>query len=252
MIERDIVVVADPAALATQGAIEFQTRSHVAIKDHGWFAVALSGGTTPKAMFELLTGTDFAEDIRWDAVHLFWGDERCVPPDDPRSNYGMARAALIDKVSIPPENVHRMCGEDEPHEAAVAYDEELARFFEGPARFDLVYLGLGPDGHTASLFPDTTALGVMDRECVANLVGEKVASPWRLTLTYPPLNASRAVIFLVDGPGKADIVAQVLEGPSDPKRLPSQGIIPAGDLVWLLDRAAASKLRSTTSAPRGA
>lgn len=242
MTERDIVVVDDPAALATQGAIEFQTRAHSAINHHGHFAVALSGGKTPKAMLTLLAGTDFAEDIPWDAVHLFWGDERCVPPDDPKSNFGMARDALISKVPLPAGNVHRMPGEDEPHAGAVEYDDELKRFFSGPAKFDLVYLGLGPDGHTASLFPNTAALQVTDAQCVANFAGENVDAPWRLTLTYPAINASRAVIFLVDGEAKADIVAKVLEGPKNPTLLPSQGIEPAGSLIWLLDRPAASKL----------
>lgn len=241
--ERNIVVLESPAALAAQAAIEFQTRSHAAVKDHGRFTVALSGGSTPKTMLQLLAGTDFAEDILWNAVHVFWSDERCVTPGDPSSNYGMANAALLSKVPIPPANVHRMRGEIQPHEGAIEYDELLGSFFAGPTAFDLTYLGLGLDGHTASLFPGTSALGVTHQLCVANSVAEKVVSPWRLTLTYRAINASQAVLFLVEGATKADVVAAVLEGPHDLQRLPSQGVAPVGTLTWLLDKSAASKLK---------
>ncbi len=238
-----IIVTTSPEALATQAANEFRTRSRAAIDHHGRFAVALSGGSTPKAMMELLAGPEFAEDIDWNNVHVFWGDERAVLPDDDNSNYGMANQALLSKVPIPAANVHRICGELDPHEAAVKYGEGLHKFFRGPTAFDLTYLGLGPDGHTASLFPHTSALAVKDALCVANLVGENIISPWRLTLTYPALNASLAVFFLIEGAAKADIVAHVIEGPRDLQRLPSQGIRPAGTLTWLLDSAAASKLK---------
>ncbi len=240
---RNVIVLENTMVLATQAAIEFQTRSHAAIKDHGHFAVALCGGNTPKAMLKLLSGTDFAEDINWSSVHVFWGDERCVPPDNANSNYGMAAAALLSKVSLPSENIHRMHGEFEPHEGAIEYNQQLRAFFAGPTAFDVTFLGLGNDGHTASLFPHTAALAVVDELCTENLVEEQVASPWRLTLTYPALNASRAVFFLVEGPSKANIVAEVIDGPQDVQRLPSQGIMPAGSLTWLLDKAAASKLR---------
>ncbi len=239
---RNVIVLDTQAALAMQGAIEFQTRSHAAIKDHGHFTVALSGGGTPKAMLELLSGTDFAEDITWGAVHVFWGDERCVPPDNANSNYRMAVAALLSKVSLPAANIHRMHGELEPHEGSAEYNEQLRAFFAGPTTFDLTFLGLGPDGHTASLFPRTAALAVTDEHCAATFVGEKVVSPWRLTLTYPALNASRAAFFMVEGASKANVVAEVINGLQDPQRLPSQGIAPAGTLTWLLDKPAASKL----------
>jgi 6-phosphogluconolactonase len=240
------IVVADtPAALAYQAAIEFKVRAGAAIQDRERFVVALSGGSTPKAMLELLSGPQFAQEIDWSRVHVFWGDERMVSPDDPSSNYGMANAALLSDVPIPQSNVHRMRGELEPHEAAVQYNEELQRFFAGPTTFDLTFLGLGPDGHTASLFPNTSALGVRDLLCVANQVSEaNIVSPWRLTLTYPALNASRAVLFLVEGASKADILAEVLEGKPDPLRLPAQGIAPAGTLTWLLDAACAAKLKT--------
>lgn len=222
----------------------FAETAKVAFAQRGRFVVVLSGGSTPKAMLTLLAGPEFAADIDWRRVHVFWGDERMVAPEDPNSNYGMANAALLSKVPIPQAQVHRMQGELEPHDAASQYSEDLRRFFGGPTSFDLAFLGLGPDGHTASLFPRTSALGVRDVPCVANQVGsENVVSPWRLTLTYPALNASRAVVFLVEGDLKAAIVAEVLDGPRDPERLPAQGIAPAGTLTWLLDAAAASKLR---------
>jgi 6-phosphogluconolactonase len=239
---RKIAVVEDAPALATQAANEFRTRSRAAINERGCFTVAFSGGHTPNAMFELLARPDFADDIDWNNVFVFWGDERCVPPDDPRSNFSAANGRLLQKVPLPPGNVHRMRGELEPREGAIAYSKELEAFFAGATRFDLSYLGLGPDGHTASLFPNSRALGVTDALCTENFAGVTIDPPWRLTLTYPALNASRAILFLVEGGEKADIVARVIEGPRDPRQLPSQGIAPAGELVWLLDRAAASKL----------
>jgi 6-phosphogluconolactonase len=242
MTARSVVVLADPGALAAQAALEFETRSHAAIDERGRFAVALSGGRTPKAMLQLLASADFVDDIPWENVHIFWGDERCVSPGDTQSNFGMAKAALLDKVPLPQANVHRMHGEFEPHAGAVEYCEQLRAFFDGPTQFDLTFLGVGPDGHTASLFPHSSALGVTDELCVANFAGEKFETPWRLTLTYPALNASQAILFLVEGAEKADIVARVLEGTEDPALLPAQGIAPAGTLTWMLEAAAAAKL----------
>lgn len=241
-----IIALDTPAALANQAALEFEVRARAAMEQHGRFAVALSGGSTPKVMMELLAGPDFVEQVDWSRVHVFWGDERVVDPDDASSNYGMAQTALLSRVPIPPAQIHRMRGELDPHDAAVQYNEELQRFFAGPTAFDLTFLGLGPDGHTASLFPGTSALAVRDSLCVANKVEGNVVSPWRLTLTYPALNASRAVIFLVQGEDKAGVVAEVIEGPRDPQRLPAQGIAPAGTLTWLLDATAATKLKEKT------
>jgi 6-phosphogluconolactonase len=243
-----IVVAETPAALAYQAAGEFKAQAVAAIKERGRFAVALSGGSTPRAMLAQLSWPQFAQHIPWGRVHVFWGDERMVAPDDPSSNYGMANAALLSKVPIPQFQIHRMHGELEPDASAAAYDEELRKFFAGPTAFDLTFLGLGPDGHTASLFPHTSALSVRDKLCVPNKVGEaNVVSPWRLTLTYPALNASHAVMFLVEGAAKADILAEVLEGPSDPQRLPAQGIAPAGTLTWFVDAACAAKLKTRSS-----
>jgi len=242
MAETGVVVVESPAALAARGAEEFVHACARAVAARGRFAVALSGGTTPRAMLSLLA----ARALDWSAVHFFWGDERCVPPDDPASNYGMARAALLSKVVVPEANVHRMRGELPPDDGADAYDDVLRAFFAGgtPA-FDLVFLGLGPDGHTASLFPGTPALGAIDRWCVANEVTEPVASPWRLTLTYPVLNAARRVAFLVEGADKAAILRTVVDGKKDVRRYPAQGIAPTdGEVAWLVDAAAASQLRT--------
>lgn len=238
-----VVKLDAPAQLADQAALEFQVRAKAAMEESGRFAVALSGGSTPKAMLQRLAGPEYSTRIDWRRVHVFWSDERCVAPDDPNSNYAMARAALLTAVPIPDENIHRMQGEREPHEAAAAYDQLLRSFFGAATTFDLTYLGLGPDGHTASLFPHSEALAVRDRYCAANQVRGNVVSPWRLTLTYLALNASKAVIFLVQGADKADIVARVLKGPRNPEELPAQGVAPShGTITWLLDAAAAAKL----------
>jgi 6-phosphogluconolactonase len=232
-------VVDSPALLATRAADGFESACDAAVGERGRFAVALSGGKTPRAMLETLG----RRTLDWSRIHFFWSDERCVGPEDPNSNYGMARAALLDRAEVPVSNVHRMKGELDPQEGARDYAEQLRIFFSTPPIFDLVYLGLGPDGHTASLFPGTTALHVADKPCVANRVDGPVASPWRLTLTYPAINAARRVRFLVEGAEKADILKQVVESPRDIERYPAQGVAPAnGDLVWLVDAAAAALL----------
>jgi 6-phosphogluconolactonase len=238
-----MLVSETPESLATRAADEFAATYASALAEHGRLAVALSGGKTPRTMLEELA----ARSIDWRLVHFFWSDERCVGPDDPNSNYRMAREALLSRVAPPPANVHRMKGELDPPEGARDYSEQLRAFFAGPPSFDLVYLGLGPDGHTASLFPGTTALHVTDEPCVANRVdGAGVASPWRLTLTFPAINAARRVIFLVEGLEKAAILKRVIEGAKDVERYPAQGIAPAGgDLLWLADASAAALLESS-------
>ena len=240
---RRLITVADPQLLAARAADEFAANALLAIRDRSRFAVALSGGSTPRAMLEALS----ARRLDWPAIHFFWSDERCVGPDDPNSNYRMAREALLSRVGVPESNVHRMRGELAPSAGASAYDAELNAFFGNNAPvFDLLFLGLGPDGHTASLFPGTEALDIHDVWCAANQVNEPVASPWRLTLTYPAINAARRIIFLVEGVEKADILATVLGGEKDVRRYPAQGIAPTdGELVWLVDSAAAAKLSSS-------
>jgi 6-phosphogluconolactonase len=245
MTDLRTVVLDTPADVAYQGADEFEVRARAAINEHGRFAVALSGGSTPRAMFEVLASPEYAEDIEWSRVFVFWADERCVPPDDERSNYGMALKALLAPIALPESNIFRMRGDLDPHDGALDYSERLAGFFGSNIAFDLIYLGLGPDGHTASLFPHSSALDVADQPCTpVNVPGNDVAQ-WRLTLTYPVLNAARCAMFLVEGKEKTDILARVLEGPRDPAALPAQGVVPVhGTLAWLIDRAAASGLRS--------
>ena len=211
-------------------------------------AVALSGGATPRAAYGLLAAEPLRSAIAWERVHLFWGDERCVPPEHSDSDYGMAHEALIAHVPIPPENVHRLHGEDDPGEAARAYAAELRSAV--PARaasradlpvLDLVLLGLGDNGHTASLFPHSAALHETERLVVATEVDAAVRR--RLTMTVPVINAAREVVFLVQGAAKADVVRRVLEGPYEPDELPAQLVAPdPGRLTWLLDEAAASAL----------
>src|SRR5688572_21559124 len=249
-----VIVVPDSAAAADAGARLWVDTVRQALAAHGVFHVALAGGTTPRDMHRKVS--EQADlDYAWHRTHVFFGDERAVPPDDDRSNFGIASEALIDCVPLSPQQVHRMEGEA-PDLAAAAerYAGTLAEVLAPPAHappvFDLIWLGLGTNGHTASLFPNSPALAVRDRWVVA--VNEAAADPpRRLTLTVPVLNASRRIIFLVTGSEKAAIVAEVLEGEYAPDRLPAQIIQPApGRLVWLLDEAAAARLartaRSTT------
>jgi 6-phosphogluconolactonase len=225
--------------LAQVAAREFAARADEATRERGRFAVVLAGGSTPKATYEILA-SDYADRIDWGNVHVFFGDERAVPPDHEDSNYRMAREALLDH--IPVGSVHRMQGEFPPDEAAEAYEEDLRRFFgaEDLPRFDLILLGTGGDGHTASLFPETSALEVHDRWVVANPVLKLETT--RITLTVPVLNAARAVCFLVAGEGKAGPVAEILEGDPDPREYPASLIQPQGGPEWMLDRPAASLL----------
>jgi 6-phosphogluconolactonase len=239
-------ILPDGEALALRAADLFALAAQEAAAARGRFAVALSGGETPRALYRLLARQQFSQKVPWRRVHLYWGDERCVPPDDAASNYGMARDAFIKHVPIVPANVHRMRGEDPPGEAAPAYDAELRGLAaqERPRRevpvFDLVLLGLGGDGHTASLFSHSEALPESARFCVATQAPD--GSP-RLTVTYPVVNAARRVWFLVSGAAKAGMVAEVLEGLRVPAAVPAQGVAPLhGQLTWLLDEAAAAEL----------
>jgi len=213
-----------------------------AIAARGRFLLVLSGGSTPRALYELLATPAYAGRVDWHRTHVFWGDERCVPPDDRSSNYRMAREALLDRVPISPETIHRMRGEDPPQAAAAAYEADLRKIFGAPVpRFDVVLLGMGDNGHTASLFPHLTAVRETSRWVVAEYVGE--VSMWRLTLTPPALNAAARVLFVVVGGDKAPMLSRVLEGPRDIDLLPAQVIAPAdGVLTWVVDTAAAAKL----------
>ena len=237
MTSPEIKVVPDASALALEGAERFVSLAHEAIDQRGRFCAALSGGRTPEQMFQLLAEDPYRSQVLWQKVEIFFGDERCVPPDSPESNYHTASESLIRKVPIPGDNVYRMRGEIDPNEAAIEYGQMLKEKF-GDGGLDLVFLGMGPDGHTASLFPGTEALRETRHRCVANYVPKLGA--WRITMTAPFINRASAVLFLVAGADKAQRVAEVLEGPPDPERLPSQLIRPdPGKLLWLLDAAAA-------------
>jgi 6-phosphogluconolactonase len=242
----------DGDALALRVADLFALAAQESAAARGRFAVALSGGETPRALYKLLARQQFSQKVPWRRTHLYWGDERCVPPGDSASNYGLAREAFIKHVPIAPENVHRMRGEELPEEAAQEYDAELRRLAaqERPRVdvpvFDLVLLGLGGDGHTASLFPHSDALTVEDQFAVATIAPD--GTP-RLTVTAPVINAARRVWFLVSGADKAGMVAEVIEGLRVPNAVPAQGVAPVhGSLTWFLDDAAASELSADARA----
>jgi 6-phosphogluconolactonase len=248
---RALVVHPDPGSLHGDAAERFLAAAARATADHGRFDVVLTGGSTVPALYERLASEPLRSRVDWARVHVWWTDERCVPPDDPLSNYGAAREILLDQVPIPCEQIHRMRGEDPSREREAVRYEAALRTEHGlahgePPRFDLALLGLGGDTHVASLFPGAPTLLLDDRLVAAVRTGE-VAIPDpsvdRLTLTYRALNAARAALFLVAGEGKAEAVRAVLEGPRDPSLHPAQGVRPAGGVaVWLVDRAAASLL----------
>jgi 6-phosphogluconolactonase len=247
----DIQVAPDPTSFARMAAEHIAALAGEAITTNGRFTIALSGGNTPRPVYALLATAELAKQIDWASVQVFFGDERCVPPDHPESNYRMAKEALLDHVPLPPENVHRMRGEDDPTRAATEYGQELQRVFGGdpdggppPAGFDLILLGMGDNGHTASLFPGTAAIHEQKRWVMA--VYAEAVSMWRLTLTPAIINDATQVTFLVAGQAKADTLRQVLEGPYQPDLLPAQVVKPThGRLTWLLDQAAASRLTRT-------
>lgn len=233
----EIKVLPDTAALAAEAAERFIILARQAIDQRGRFSAALSGGHTPEKMFQLLAQEPCRSRVAWENVEIFFSDERCVAPDSTESNYRMANEALLKKVPIPGDNVYRMRGEIDPNEAAVEYGQLLKERF-GDGGLDLIFLGMGPDGHTASLFPGTEALRETKHRCMANYVPK--LSAWRITMTAPFINRAGTVMFLVTGADKTERVKEVLEGPPDPERLPSQLIRPdPGSLVWLLDATAA-------------
>jgi 6-phosphogluconolactonase len=228
----------DPAQVATALADLFVERARAALAERARFSVSLAGGTTPKATYALLATQPYATSLDWNAVEFYFGDERCVPPDHDQSNYRMVREALLAPLGISGGQVHRMRGEDEPQSAAAAYRADVLEHLGEKPRLDLVMLGMGPDGHTASLFPGNDPLD--DDAQLVRAVYSQSQSQWRITLTPRVLNGARTVVFSVEGAGKAATLAAVREGPYDPQRYPSQIIAPIdGDLLWLVDRAAA-------------
>jgi 6-phosphogluconolactonase len=205
----------------------------------GRFTLALSGGSTPRAVYGRLASDDLASRIDWVKVHILWGDERCVPPDDPQSNYRMAKETLLDRVPIPPDHIHRIHGEDDPEKAAAEYEREL----RSEGSLDLVLLGLGEDGHTASLFPGQVVMHERRRWVLATPAPD--GTMWRVTLTPALINTARNVTFVVSGESKAARLQEVLQGPFTPDLLPAQAIQPTkGQLLWMVDQAAGSLLRA--------
>ena len=240
-------IAASPEELSQIAATEFVRHAHEAVQAKGIFTVALSGGSTPRNLYTRLADeASLRAAIPWDKVHFFWGDERHVPPNHPESNYRMAYEALLCKVPVPAANVHRIKSEyPNAHQAANEYEQELHEFFSLEAgqfpRFDLFLLGMGPDGHTASLFPGTAALHERTRLVVANWV-EKF-NTYRITLTLPVINNAAHIIFLVSGEEKATTLREVFQSTTQPKRFPVQLVNPThGTLLWLMDRQAARLL----------
>jgi 6-phosphogluconolactonase len=233
----------DDLEALSQGAAEFfADKARNAVTARGRFSVALSGGSTPRRTYEILARPIFQDRLDWTRAHVFWGDERCVELDDPRSNALMAREALLRHVPVPAGQVHPMDCRSSPREAARRYEALLQSFFAGGEPcFDLILLGLGENGHTASLFPGALVLTETERWVAEVYVAEQALH--RLTLTAAFINRAAAVAFLVAGAAKAAVVREVIEGPRDPGRLPAQLIHPeSGELHWLLDKGAAGAL----------
>jgi 6-phosphogluconolactonase len=231
--------------MISSAAAQFISIGLAAIQDRGQFSVTLSGGNTPKPLYEILASPD-ADLLDWDKVHFFWGDERCVPPDHPDSNFNQANQVLLRPRSIKDENIHRIKIELQPKETARQYQEEILSYFQGNIpRFDLVLLGMGSDGHTASLFPGSELVvgDLPSEDCLVASNWVPKLDAWRITFTHHLINIAHNVLFLVSGENKAKVLKSVLEGPSDHKLYPSQLIDPdEGNLTWHIDHEAAAEL----------
>lgn len=237
---RNFIIPGDSRSTVEFSAKQFIEIGKKSIAKHALFNVALSGGSTPHAIFNLLCTSPYINELDWNQVHFFWSDERCVPPDHPESNYGTAMQAGLNKLPIPPKNIFRMKGELDPKESAREY-EKVIRQFVPSNRFDLVMLGMGEDGHTASLFPHTAALEIRGQLAAANYVPEKKI--WRLTLSYTCINNAEQINIYVMGKNKGETIAKVLLGSYEPKSLPIQAIGTAKNkALWILDSEAAQKL----------
>ena len=238
-----IRICEDVEALGLAVAELFLEKACLAVEQKGRFTVSLAGGETPRRIYEILGKPPYSRNIPWKQIHVYWGDERYVPADDIRSNQLMARKAFLDHVPIPPEQVHPILCEVSPQQTATAYEKVIsATFLEPKPTFDFIFLGLGSDGHTASLFPNTSVLA--EKEHLVSHVYLPEQDSHRVTLTAPLINQAMTIVFMVTGDTKAEIVREVLEGLQDHRRLPSQMIAPSkGDLYWFLDQGA-SKLLS--------
>ncbi|MFY9664035.1 MAG: 6-phosphogluconolactonase [Candidatus Cybelea sp.] len=241
----ELQIYRDDGVLAQALADLFITTGNLAMADRGSFTVALAGGNTPRAAYELLGTEPLVEQISWSDVFIYFGDERCVPPTDEQSNYRMAQKAFLNSIPIPPANVHRIAGEIDPGHAANEYASLLRADLGNAPQFDLVLLGLGADGHTASLFPGSAP--TIDDQALVRAVYSQSQMMWRVTITPKVINLARTVAFAIEGPDKADALAAVYEGPLDPIKYPAQIVHPSsGRLVWLVDELAAGMLKLRT------
>jgi 6-phosphogluconolactonase len=242
-LEKAIRIFKTPFELAEKFAEEIIAMVAESSKGSSSFTIALSGGSTPELLYSVI-GDHFQKDINWDMVHFFWSDERCVPPDDRESNFGMAKKALFSKINIPSANIHRIHGEDDPVGEATRYSDEISEYTRKRNSlpvFDLVILGLGEDGHTASIFPSNIML--MESERVCNIATHPLSKQKRITLTGRTINNADKVTFLVTGIKKSPIVEKILNKDTSSQNYPASLIIPAfGELVWFLDKEAASLL----------
>jgi 6-phosphogluconolactonase len=239
---RDLIVPGNNGETLVYCVEHFIAVAQEAIQDHGAFFVALSGGSTPKAIFQLLTSSAYQSRIAWNKVHLFWSDERAAPPDDPESNYHMAMMAGLSGMPIPPHQVHRMQAETNIEEKALAYENKILEVLKGRP-FDLIMLGMGEDGHTASLFPHTEGLSVENRLVIANYIPQK--KTWRMTMTYPCINSAKNVAIYVLGASKKQTLADVLTSSYKPDVYPIQRIgTPIRPALWIADIDAAAGLPS--------
>ena len=239
---RYVRLYSTPDALSTAAAAFVCDLAVQAVRQHGRFSISLSGGTTPEKLFALLALPPYTEKMPWKQIHVFWGDERCVSYDDPRNNARMAQIMLLDKVGIPPGNIHRIRVELASDDAAVQYERELSAVFENERpRFDLVLLGIGNDGHTASLFPGAEVLKEQDRLVKACYVESQ--QMYRVTMTLPLINRAKTILFLVSGTGKADILKKLLNEEGAGGIYPAQMVKPQnGDVYWFVDEEAAASL----------
>ncbi len=236
-MNKKFILPGNTAATLRYAAEHFVTICRAAIQNHGFFTVALSGGSTPKALYEILCKPPYSLEIEWDKVHLFWSDERAVPPTHPESNYGMSMKAGFENMLIPPHHIHRMIAEDQIELNAKKYEEELRYIINGRT-LDLVMLGMGEDGHTASLFPETKGLQAKNVYVIANYVPQKKA--WRMTLTFEAINDAAHAVFYVMGASKAHMLSHVFTSPS---HLPCQKVgTEDHPSLWIVDEAAAQKL----------
>ena len=241
-MKEEIRLFNDSNELAGQLARDFSTAVSEKAASGKSLTVALSGGHTPKAFFEILAGPPYRTAVQWDKVVFFWGDERCVPPDNDESNYKMTNGTLLSKIVIPESNIHRVLGEDPPHNEALRYEQEIKEFIEsngnGFPRFDWIFLGMGPDGHTASLFPGAPTLEEKEKICVVAThpeTGQK-----RISVTFPVLNNAKRVSFLVAGNSKARVLKEIMESGGRPLPYPASMLsLENGVLEWYVDKAAA-------------